>query len=71
MGIKAPFSFSAIVKLKEPVFYILFINSRHNNTDEKVNKIVFPLHKEIQKGSVAKSYMTNNLLSLQKIFIYG
>ncbi len=49
MGIKAPFSFSAIVKLKEPVFYILFINSRHNYTDKKEKKIFFPLIKKFRR----------------------
>jgi hypothetical protein len=57
MGIKAPFSFSAIVELKEPVFYILFRNSIHNYTDNKDNKTFLPLCKGIQKGSVAKSYI--------------
>jgi hypothetical protein len=33
-------------------------------TDKKEN-LIFLIHKEIQKGSVAKSYMTNGLL------IYG
>ncbi len=47
MGIKASFSFSAIVKLKEPVFYILFSNSRHNYTDKKEKKIFLPLYKDI------------------------
>jgi hypothetical protein len=32
-----------------------------SNTDKKENKI-FLIHKEIQKGTVAKSYMTNGLL---------
>jgi hypothetical protein len=31
------------------------------NTDQKENKI-FLIYKEIQKGAVAKSYMTNGLL---------
>jgi hypothetical protein len=34
-------------------------------TDKKENQIFSYLYKEIQKGSVAKSYMTNGLL------IYG
>ncbi len=34
---------------------------RAENTDKKENKI-FLIYKEIQKGAVAKSYMTNGLL---------
>jgi hypothetical protein len=35
--------------------------SRKNYTDKKENKI-FLIFEEIQKGAVAKSYMTNGLL---------
>jgi hypothetical protein len=41
-----------------------FSFSGHHCTDKKENKI-FLIYKEIQKGSVAESYMTNGLL------IYG
>jgi hypothetical protein len=37
------------------------------NTDKKENKI-FLIYKEIQKGAVEKSYMTNGLLIYDKIF---
>jgi hypothetical protein len=44
---------------------LLYINKSCTAcTDKKENKI-FLIYKEIQKGSVAKSYMTNSLL------IYG
>jgi hypothetical protein len=36
-------------------------------TDKKENKI-FPIYKEIQIGAVAKSYMTNGLLTYGEIF---
>jgi len=37
--------------------------------DEKENKI-FHIYKKIQKGAVAKSYMTNGLLMYDKIFAH-
>jgi hypothetical protein len=37
------------------------IKEGRGNTDKKENKI-FLIYKEIQKGAVAKSYMTNGLL---------
>jgi hypothetical protein len=37
-------------------------------TDKKENKI-FLIYKEIQKGAVAKSYMTNGLLIFRKPFL--
>jgi hypothetical protein len=36
-------------------------------TDKKVNQN-FPIYKEIQKGAVAKSYITNGLLIYREIF---
>ncbi len=38
-------------------------------TDKKDNKI-FLIYKEIQKGAVAKSYMTNGLLIYDLIFAH-
>jgi hypothetical protein len=38
-------------------------------TDEKENQI-FLIYKEIQKGPVEKSYMTNGLLKYGKIFVH-
>ncbi len=42
--------------------------SRKDYTDKKENKI-FLIFKEIQKGAVAKSYMTNDLLIYQEAFL--
>ncbi len=39
------------------------------HTDKKENKI-FLINKEIQKGAVAKSYMTNGILIYDKIFAH-
>ena len=44
--------------------HILVHNTNSSYTDKKEN-IIFLIYKEIQKGSVAKSFMTNRLL------IYG
>ncbi len=41
--------------------YIFLLEPKGRHSDKKENKI-FLIYKEIQKGSVAKSYMTNGLL---------
>jgi hypothetical protein len=51
----------------KPTFQFLFsplFSSRSNFYTDNKNQI-FPIYKEIQKGAVAKTYMTNSLL------IYG
>jgi hypothetical protein len=46
------------------VFYLFIHSLCEKHIDERENRI-FLIYEEIQKGSVAKSYMTNGLL------IYG
>jgi hypothetical protein len=46
--------------------WILLYKYLLDHTDKKENKI-FLIYKEIQKGAVAKSYMTNGLLILLNV----
>ncbi len=40
---------------------ILFLNASDNSVTGKKEKKIFLIYKEIQKGSVAKTYITNGL----------
>ncbi len=46
-----------------------YISLEHVHTDKKGNKI-FHIYKKIQRGAVAKSHITNGLLTYGEIFAH-